>query len=90
MLALSDFDGKTSLKINDPLCPWNNDVFTLSEGVVTRGGDADFEVEIGMLSAILLGRCKNLKLIPGLKILKNEENVKQLLKPKDMWFDEHF
>ena len=90
MLSLADFEGKVTLKINDSLCPWNNDVFTLSDGVVTRGGTADAEAEIGIFSAMLLGRCDNISLIPNFRIIKNEQALHRLFKPKDIWFDEHF
>lgn len=90
MLSLADFEGKVSIKINDSFCPWNNDVFTLSDGIVSRGGTPDAEADIGIFSAMLMGRCKNISLIPDFRVFKNEEGLKRLFKPKNMWFDEHF
>lgn len=90
MLSLADFEGKVSIKINDSLCPWNNDVFTLSDGIVSRGGEPDAEADIGIFSAMLMGRCKNISLIPNFTVIKNEKALERLFKPKNMWFDEHF
>ena len=90
MLSLADFEGKVSIKINDSLCPWNNDVFTLSDGIVSRGGTPDAEADIGIFSAMLMGRCKNISLIPNFTVIKNEKALERLFKPKNMWFDEHF
>lgn len=90
MLSLADFEGKVSIKINDSLCPWNNDVFTVSDGTVSRGGTPDAEADIGIFSAMLMGRCKNISLIPNFTVIKNEKALERLFKPKNMWFDEHF
>ncbi len=90
MLSLADFEGKVSIKINDSLCPWNNDVFTLSDGIVSRGGTPDAEADIGIFSAMLMGRCENISLIPNFTVIKNEKALERLFKPKNMWFDEHF
>lgn len=90
MLSLADFEGKVSIKINDSLCPWNNDVFTVSDGTVSRGGEPDAEADIGIFSAMLMGRCKNISLIPNFTVIKNEKALERLFKPKNMWFDEHF
>lgn len=90
MLSLADFEGKVSIKINDSLCPWNNDVFTVSDGVVSRGGEPDAIADIGIFSAMLMGRCENISLIPNFTVIKNEKALERLFKPKNMWFDEHF
>ena len=90
MLSLANFEGKASVKINDSLCPWNNDVFTVSDGVVSRGGEPDAIADIGIFSAMLMGRCKNISLIPNFTVIKNEKALERLFKSKNMWFDEHF
>ena len=90
ILALADFNSKACIKINDNYCPWNNDIFTIENGIVTRGGTPDAECGIGTFSSLILGRYDKLSLVPGLEIYNNEQNLKNLFRKKSMWLDEHF
>lgn len=91
VLLKKAFLGKAAIKIIDNFCPWNNDVFTVSDGKVSRGqGDADASMTMRAFSSLVMGRYDNLDFVPELEIYKNKENLEKLFAKRKMWFDTHF
>lgn len=91
VLKLKKIDDEVSIKIIDKFCPWNNDVFTISNGEVKRGAD-DFDavLTIRAFSALVMGRYKNLDYVKEVEIIKNKDKLEKLFEKRDIWFDEHF
>lgn len=97
VLSMAKYKGEGSVCIKisgDTYAPWNNDTFTLTYGKenrVTRGGEADIEMDINAFSASIMGRFdfENLQIFDTVKIINNKpfENV---FYKKPMWIVERF
>jgi predicted acetyltransferase len=59
MAGLPVEDGRFTVKVHDPLCEWNNGIFTFQgmngKLTVTRAASADFELTIQGVSALVYG-----------------------------------
>lgn len=91
VLEKKKFSGKATIKIIDNFCPWNNDVFTVSDGNAVCGqNDADAVMTMRAFSSLVMGRYDNLDFVPELEIYKNKESLEKLFAKRKIWFDEHF
>lgn len=88
--------GSVGIKIvNDEYCPWNNGIYTLQFGdknTVSRGENADIEMDINAFSSLIMGRCEldRAGIFANLKIFGNEEELKKVFYKKCCYIEEHF
>lgn len=87
--------GVVSISIKDDYCPWNNDCFKVEFGektVVSRGGQADIELDIKSFTSLLLGRYDfdTCRMFPDIKVYGNEDNLKKVFYKRSCWIEEHF
>ncbi len=88
--------GKISVKVNDKYCPWNDKIFEVEfDGEccsVCESEYYDIELDIGSLTALLLGfrSAEDIITMPNVKIYKNTEDIKKVFYKKNVWIAEHF
>ena len=80
-----------TIEIEDEYCPWNNDIFTIENGKVTRGGEnIDAKMTIRAFSSLIMGRYEKYELVPELEIYNKKCDLSQLFPKREIFIDEHF
>ena len=80
-----------TIETEDEYCPWNNDIFTVKDGKVTRGGECvDAKMSIRTFSALIMGRYEKYELVPELEIYNKNCDLSKLFPKREIFIDEHF
>lgn len=91
ILKLRAAQADLTIEIEDEYCPWNNDIFTVKDGEVFRGGKSiDAKMTIRAFSSLIMGRYKKYELVPELEIYNKKCDLSKLFPKREIFIDEHF
>jgi predicted acetyltransferase len=95
-LARYQGSGVASIRVDDPVCPWNDSVFRVEfDGCcrsVTEADDWDIRLGIDAFTALILGsrELSQACYMDGVEIRGNMENLQKIFYKKSLWIGDGF